>query len=192
MNYRISIIFLLFWVSIPNPEGKDVLNETGERKRKRSNLSAVAQVCDGAGVSGRTAALLSSSLLLGIGHINNSDQIAVIDRHKIRRERSKLCKNVQKCIDADLDDPFALSFDGRIDKTLRHINKDYKCSKSLVSEEHICLLQEPRSSYVGHVSPTTGSSKNISEEILEVLNSSLMLEQLDVTELTLTLAPKMK
>ena len=124
-------------------EGEDVLNETGKRKRKKSNLSAVAQVCDRAGVSDRTAALLSTSLLLNIGHINNRDQNAVIDRHKIRRERSKLRKNFQKCIDAELDDPFALYFDGRIDKMLKNINKDCKCSKSLISEEHICLLQEP-------------------------------------------------
>ena len=65
-------------------EGEDVLNETGKRKRKKSNLSAVTQVCDRAGVSDRTAALLSSSLLLDIGHINNRDQNAVIDRDKIR------------------------------------------------------------------------------------------------------------
>ena len=127
-------------------KGEDVLNETGKRKRKRSNLPAVAQVCDGAGVSDTTAALLSSSFLLDMGHINYSDQSAVIDRHKFRRERSKLRKNLQKCIDANLDDPFALYFDGRIGNTLKNINKDYKCSKSLVSEERICLLPEPRSS----------------------------------------------
>ena len=108
-----------------------------------------------------------------MGHINTSDQSAVVDRHKIRRERSKLRKPLQKCIDADLNDPFALYFNGCIDRTLKNRNKDYKCSKSLVNEEHICLLQEPRSSYVSHLSPKTGSSKNISEEIFEVLNSSL-------------------
>ena len=45
-------------------EGEDVLNEIGKRKRKRSNLSAVAQVCDGAGVSDRTAALVSDKNLV--------------------------------------------------------------------------------------------------------------------------------
>ena len=41
----------------------------------------------------------------------------------------------------------------------------------MVSEKHICMLRGPGSSYVGHVSPKTGSSKHISAEILELLTS---------------------
>ena len=58
-------------------------------------------------------------------HTNNSDQSAVIDCHKIRSESSELRTNLQKCIDAERDDPFALYFDGRIDKMLKNINKEY-------------------------------------------------------------------
>ena len=61
-----------------------------------------------------------------------------------------------------------------MDVLIRHrkkINKGYKSSKNLVSEEHIRMLREPGSSYVGHVSPKTGSSKHISEEILALLTS---------------------
>ena len=109
----------------------------------RTNLSSVAQVCDRAGVSDRTAALLTSSLLFDMGQINKNDQNSVIDHHKIRRERAKVQKDLQNSVEAELDCPFAIFFDGRIDKTLKKINKGYKSSKNLVSEEHICMLREP-------------------------------------------------
>ena len=137
----------------------------------RTNLSSVAQVCDRAGVSDRTAALLASSLLLDMRQINKNDQSSVIDHLKIRRERAKVQKDLQHSVEAELDCTFAVFFDGRIDKTLKKVNKGYKSSKNLVSEEHICMLREPGSSYVGHVSPKTESSKHISEEILELLTS---------------------
>ena len=54
----------------------------------KTNLLSVAQVCDRAGVSERTAALLASSLLFDMGQINKNDQNSVIDCHKIRRERA--------------------------------------------------------------------------------------------------------
>ena len=139
----------------------------------RTNLSSVAQVCDRAGVSDRTAALLASSLLFDMGQINKNDQNFVIDRHKNRRERAKVRKDLQNSVEAKLDCPFAIFFDGRIDKTLKKINKGYKSSKNLVSKKHICMLRECGSSIAGHVSPKTASSKHISEEILELLTSDL-------------------
>ena len=108
-----------------------------------------------------------------MGQINKNDQNSVIDRHKIRRGRAKVRKDLLNSVEAELDCPFAIFFDGSIDKTLKKINKGYKSSQNLVSEEHICMLREPGSSYVGHVSPKTGSSKHISEEILELLTSDL-------------------
>ena len=64
----------------------------------RRNLSSVAEVCDRAGVSDRTAALLASSLLFDLGPINKNDQNSVIDRLKIPRERAKVRKDLQnKC-----------------------------------------------------------------------------------------------
>ena len=152
----------------------------------RTNLSSVAQVCNGAGVSDRTAALLASSLLFDMGQINKNDQNSVIDCHKIRRERAKVRKDLQNSVEAELDCQFIIFFNGRIDKTLKKINKGYKSSKNLVREEHICMLREPGSSYAGHVSLKTGSSKHISEEILELLTSNLIhhiYEQLDAMEL---------
>ena len=153
-----------------NTDNKEVF-KLPSKGDSRTNLSSVAQVCDRAGVSDRTAALLASSLLFDLGQINKNDQNSAIDRHKIRRERAKVRKDLQNSVEGELHCLFAIFFDGRIDKTLKKINKGYKFSKNLVSKEHICMLQEPGSSYVGHVSPKTGSSKHISEEILELLTS---------------------
>ena len=113
-----------------------------------------------------------------MGQINKNDQNSVLDRYKIRRERAKVRKDLQNSVEAELDCPFAIFFDGRIDKTLKKINKGYKSLKNLVSEEHVCMLREPGSSYVGYVSPKTGSSKDISEEILELLTSDSNLSYL--------------
>ena len=66
-----------------------------------------------------------------MGQINKNHQNSVIDRHKIRRERAKVRKDLQNSVEAELDCPFAIYFDGRIDKTLKKINKDYKSSKKL-------------------------------------------------------------
>ena len=90
-----------------------------------------------------------------MGQINKNDQNSVIDCHKIRRERAKVRKDLQNSVEAELDCPIAIYFDGRIDKTLKKISKGNKSSKNLVSEEHICMLRKPGSSYVGHVSPKT-------------------------------------
>ena len=86
-----------------------------------------------------------------MGQINKNDQNSVINRHKTHRERAKVRKDLQNSVEAKLNCPFALCFDGRIDKTLKKINKCYKSSKNMVSEEHICMLREPGSSYVGHI-----------------------------------------
>ena len=55
----------------------------------------------------------------------------------------------------------ALFFVGRKDKTLV---KDTKITEK--TEEHICLIQEPGSVYLGHTSPISGSEKYIFESIV--------------------------
>ena len=77
----------------------------------RTNLPSVAQVCDRAGVSDRTAALLASSLLFDMGQINKNDQNSVIDRRKIRREKAKVRKDLQNSVEAEFDCPFAVFCD---------------------------------------------------------------------------------
>ena len=62
-----------------------------------------------------------------------------------------------------------------------NVNKHEKYSKSIINEDHICILTEPGSKYVEHVTPDSGSSRDIAQEILECFHSEIPL--LDFTYL---------
>ena len=51
----------------------------------------------------------------------------------------------------------------------------------IINEEHICILTEPGSKYVELVTPDSGSSRDIAQEILECFHSEIPL--LDFTYL---------
>ena len=65
---------------------------------------------------------------------------------------------------------YGLYFDGRKDKTLTFSEK----RKRTIIEEHIVLIQEPESKYLGHISPLSGSAQNILRSMLDFLQSSSM------------------
>ena len=64
--------------------------------RKNLHLSREAQACDQTGVSDRTAAIITSSLLIDLGEVTKDDYSSVVDRHKIRRNRQKVRKNLKQ------------------------------------------------------------------------------------------------
>ena len=63
----------------------------------------------------------------------------------------------------------SLDFDGRKDHTLNNIQKGSKWYQKNVVEEHISLIEEPGSKYLGHATPTSGSSKNIKQCLMNFL-----------------------
>lgn len=74
-----------------------------------------------------------------------------------------------------------LYFDGRKDNTLKIDKVNNKCFRRTAKEEHFSIIQEPGSIYVGHVSPTTGTSKDIASALLDFLKeSNFLLDELDV------------
>ena len=56
---------------------------------------------------------------------------------------------------------YAIFFDGRKDKTIVQEKKGNSYYRTVVVEEHIVLLSEPGSVYIGHVTPDSGSSADI-------------------------------
>lgn len=53
--------------------------------------------------------------------------------------------------------------------------------RNVIKEEHYSIVQEPGSSYVGHVSPCSGSAQNIADSIISYLaETGLSLDDLDV------------
>lgn len=127
-------------------------------KKKTLNFPTLSKTCDRYGVSDRAAAAIASSVLFDIG-----SDVEVIDRHKLRRERTKTREKIME--NATIAELLALYFDGKKDKTLKIVKKGGKCYRTMVVEEHISLIQEPGSIYMGYVVPDVGTAKGIETAI---------------------------
>ena len=137
-------------------------------KQMRVKLPSLALACDRHGVSDRAAAGIASAVLQDVGIIHEDDVSKVIDRSKVRRERCKrrgaLCAEASNTITG-------LYFDGRKDKTMTQIKEcDGKFHRKIITEEHISIIAEPGSTYIGHIAPTAGSSKVVAAELIAYLN----------------------
>jgi len=62
-----------------------------------------------------------------------------------------------------------LYFDGRKDKTRVQVKKGKISYPHILTEEHVTLVCEPTSQYLGHITPASGSSKNIHSSIANFL-----------------------
>lgn len=134
------------------------------------NYSTLSQTCDRYGVSDRAAAAIASVVL----HENN---MPIIDKNKLRRERSKSRTHIIE--KQNIRQIPALYFDGRKDKTLIINKKAGKSYKAIIVEEHISLIKEPGSIYLGHITPTAGTAKFIEREIYNfLLTENVFLDQL--------------
>jgi len=140
------------------------------------SLPSLAKACDRTGVSDRSAAVLATSVLHDLGLVSPIDRSKVIDRSKIRRERSKTRKELQQ--NDDHIDQFdhthtgmeGVFFDGRKDRTLTQVlGDDNKYHRKTLTEEHISIIAEPGSSYFSHTTAPSGSSKDIAESLVASL-----------------------
>jgi len=139
-------------------------------KKMTISLPSLSKACDRTGVSDRSAAVLATSVLHDRGLVSPIDRSKVIDRSKIRRERSKARKKLQQ---NDGIDQFGhngiegVFFDGRKDQTLTQVlGVDNKYHRKTLTEEHISIIAEPGSSYFSHTTPPSGSSKDITESLV--------------------------
>lgn len=135
------------------------------------NFSALSKTCDRFGISDRAGAAIASVVLQA------TESAPVIDKNKLRRERTKTRQSIMSK-DKVQSIP-ALYFDGRKDRTLTMIKQGAKYYRKTILEEHISLIKEPGSIYLGHITPTTGTSKMIVKEITQYfLNQNLCLSDL--------------
>ena len=134
----------------------------------RVKLPTLASSCDRHGLSDRAAASITSAVLQNIGIIHEGDISQVIDRSKIRRERIKK-RTILRVESSNLIT--GVYFDGCKDKTMVQVKEgDGKLHRKTLTEEHISIVSEPGSSYFGHVSPTGGSSKVVTDELMTYLH----------------------
>ena len=138
---------------------------------KKVSVEAVAVMSDKTGVSDRVAATLASAVLEGSGLVNTDDLSLVVDRSRIRRARKRT--RMEKTKQQNQEEPIeSVYFDGRKDTTKVSEIIESKQYVKLAQEEHVTLVQEPDSHYIGHITPMTGSARNISCSILDFLQSN--------------------
>ena len=91
----------------------------------------------------------------------------VIDPRKIRRERRKSRKSLQSNAITRVD---GLYFDGRKDKTRNQIIKGNQFHPITETEEHIVLIKEPDSEYLGHLKTLSGTILHLTRSILDFVD----------------------
>lgn len=129
------------------------------------NISKVAIICDRYKVSDRVGAAIATAAVESIGMISNTENTLVIDKSKLRRAREKTRFLLQA---ETSDDVIGVYFDGRKDRTL--VNDESNKSKINVKiEEHVTIIGEPGTTYIGHVSLKRGTSKFIADNVAKVL-----------------------
>lgn len=147
----------------------------------RIKLKTTALHCDRYGVSDRAAAAIATSVLEDIGLVTETDTSKVVDRYKIRREKSRNRSNLQAKIQQDSNNVRGIYFDGRKDDTLVIEKIESKHFRRTRKEEHYSIIQEPGSIYLGHVAPKSGSAKDIASTIISYFTEKdISLEHLDI------------
>ncbi|GBM68320.1 hypothetical protein AVEN_247074-1 [Araneus ventricosus] len=67
----------------------------------------------------------------------------------------------------------ALYFDGRRDETTSKEIVNGKSVRITIQEVHISLVEQPNSTYFGHVTPDSGSGKDIVSSILKFMKEMM-------------------
>ncbi|GBM25867.1 hypothetical protein AVEN_151341-1 [Araneus ventricosus] len=123
-----------------------------------TKVLAAVRTLERFGISDRAGAAIVSAALQDVSIISESNVLNVVDRNKIRRERTKARTTLLSQVIKDYDhDQFSLYFDGRKDRTL---SMEDNRRKDII-EEHISLVKEPGSEYNGHVSVNFGRAQII-------------------------------
>ncbi|GBM03055.1 hypothetical protein AVEN_14565-1 [Araneus ventricosus] len=169
--------------SLQSEERNDSSTETEVGSNVATSKSAVCQnrilypkaavECDRYGVSDRAAAAIVSDALQDSGQQNDGLTL-VVDRSKIRRER-KSVRNELKCdslTQINQNPVCGLCFDGRKDNTVVKIVKGEKYCRNIIKEEHITIVQEPKSKYIGHVTVSNGEAITTVKVIIEFLKQN--------------------
>lgn len=140
---------------------------TSTANRNTLPLPTVAKVCDRYGLSLRSAAAVTSAVLADVGLVSTKELTLVIDKNKIHRAVSKARTEASKDIGSTVIK--SIYFDGRKDKTLINEKIGNRYRRKEVLEEHVSVLAEPGSIYLGHTTPNRGTGKEIQISITTLL-----------------------
>lgn len=154
------------------------VTEVGSTSRNFQKYPTLAITLDRYGVSDRAGAAIVSAALQDMGVITENNTSQVVDRSKLRRAREKQRTELKSsAMGCRFQNNFGLYFDGRKDKTLTMVDS----RRRTVTEEHISLIKEPGSEYIGHVSLQSSHAVNIRHTLLQFfVTNSIDLSQLIV------------
>ena len=105
-------------------------------------------------------------MLQGAGINTEKDASSIIDKNKIYKARKKHRMN-SAALNKTALHLQSLYFDGRKDQTITQKLINGRMHKRTVVEEHITLIKEPQSEYIGHFAASTGSSQSLFYGIID-------------------------
>lgn len=138
----------------------------------RIPLSKTSSAAFRTGVSDRHVALIATAALQDAGIVSKESPDSIVDRSKIRREKTKHSSEIQKDQDVSDHPVRGLFFDGRKDTTFVQEKKGGTYHRREIQEEHITIVEEPGSAYLGHVTPSSGCGVHISTAIIDFLEKN--------------------
>ena len=106
-------------------------------------------------------AIISSSVLQDFEVITPKKKDAVIDKNKMRRERSNLRLKEKACVSNERNNKILVNEKGG--KTFH---------KKMIKEEHMTLLSEPGNNFLGHIAVDRGTSQIKTNAIENFLSES--------------------
>ena len=133
------------------------------------SLPRFSLLADRFGISDRAAASLANGLFADIQFSDDRGKIILIDRCKIRRERSKLREKLKVLHNDEIIDAEGLYFDSKKDKTMNSYFSDDNIHDKYKYEEHLCLVKEPGSSYLSYLCPSSSKANHVAESIIEYI-----------------------
>lgn len=136
--------------------------------RNMDDLENLAEACDRFNLDSNATAYSCNAYLKDKGLLTSQN---MLDRKKIDRSRVKYRK---KQLDAELeqqkkDKITAVYHDGRRDKTLVTKTINGIPRKVVEVEEHISLVEEPKSRYLTHLTPKDGTGKEIGKSLYKAV-----------------------
>ncbi|XP_036340639.1 uncharacterized protein LOC118750006 [Rhagoletis pomonella] len=174
---------------VPSSSEDDEASEEVTQSLKVSDLSLknYCSALDRTDTSDRFGSLLATMLIKDLQAAiatkvkkdfkeNTADKIMkyfdylVIDKNKISRERNK-CRAQTEAATKTGTDLKCISYDGKQDVTLKKKIVHGSVRTMLLREEHITILKEPDSKFIGYVSPKEGTGEAIQQAIVSFLNT---------------------
>ena len=150
-------------------------------QQNRSRWPNLALICDRYLISDRAGAAVANAVMKDLnsnGLLIKYDKSLSVDRSKLRRERGKYREDARMEDDALFLKVDGIYIDGRKDATQVMVNKEDKCYRKTIVEEHYVVVGEPGAFYLTHVSPPDGKERSIAQTIFDKIKDTSLQDNL--------------